>query len=236
MTAPFSAVIQRHRWVHVHPSAHAEIAASCSDRALRAAVADWLARGLPLVSRARQPYDAPLAHPLGLCLKGERGNLSARLGKALPLPERHRVALAVKATGIVAVEEAPKLSDVAEILPSAAAAAALALCGRARSLGFEARAFGSAAWQHRTGDVYLDSGSDLDIVAAPSTREALGGWLGFLRELEPASPMRFDGEVELPSGEAANWRELAGDPREVLLKSCHGARLASTRSVWELFE
>lgn len=216
MTAAFTAVIPRHRWVHVDPVAHVAIAASCSDAQLREHVADWLARGLPLISRARLAHDY-VAHPVGLCLK------------------RRRVALSVDASAVTNVEEPTVLAEVAETLAPRAAAAALALCHGARSLGFEPRAFGSASWQHRTGDTYLHATSDLDILAAPASRDALTSWLELLTELEPTSPMRLDGEVELPSGEAVNWRELAAAPRQVLLKSSQGARLAATHAVWELF-
>lgn len=221
MTAPFTATLPRHRWVHVAATAHDVIAAFCADRTQRNTVLAWLGRGFPLVSRGRQAPDAGLEHPLGLCL------LSGRAPR--------RIALGVPSSGILSVDPTAPLHEVASVLPREMADVARQLSERGRALGFEVRAFGSAAWQWRTGDAYLHDDSDLDILAAPPTAAALAQWLPELARLNAVSPMRIDGEIEFPNGDAVSWRDLAKAPAEVLVKSSGGARLDTTPRVWALF-
>jgi phosphoribosyl-dephospho-CoA transferase len=213
--------ISRHRWVHVERATHASLAASCEDATLQAQVAEWLVLERPLIARARQPGEPAHFQPLGLCLPRARA--------------KRRVALAVAPEGVAKVEEAAPLREVARVLPRACLPVVLQLSERASELGFEARAFGSAAWQWRTGEEYLDASSDLDLLAAPPSLGALKAWLALLVHLDSVSPMRLDGEIECSSGEAVNWRELARGAPQVLLKSNRGARLAAGQWFWSRF-
>jgi phosphoribosyl-dephospho-CoA transferase len=213
--------IPRHRWVRIGAGARHGVVASCSAVGKRDQVAQWLALGRPLIARARQASDSPGEQPLGLCLPRASGKL--------------RIALSAPPGVIEGCEEAASLSCVAEVLPEAALPAARELVAMSRRLGFEARAFGSAAWQWRTAEIYLGEGSDLDVLAAPPDGAALREWLALLERLDARAAMRLDGEIECPSGDSVNWRELASGAETVLLKSCAGVRLAPAATVWEQF-
>jgi phosphoribosyl-dephospho-CoA transferase len=213
--------IARHRWVHVAAAERASVAASCADAAMRPQVAEWLALGRPLIARSRQPGEAPETQPLGLCLPRTR--------------ETRRVALAVPRAAVAEVEEVALLREVAHVIAPVCVDVTGAIIRRANELGFEPRAFGSAAWEWRTGEEYLHADSDLDLLAAPPDARALKAWLVFLVSLDARSAMRLDGEIECPSGDAVNWRELVRGDRTILVKSHGGARLAATQSVWAQF-
>ncbi len=198
-----------------------DVAASCANKEQRATVLRWLGCGFPLVARSRQASDAPGRQPVGLCLPLAQDKL--------------RISLSIAHDDIAGINEPIALDAVANVLSCDARDVALELAAHARTLGFTARAFGSAAWQWRTGETYLSRDSDLDILAAPRGPQALAAWLERLRHLEDRTPMRLDGEVEGESGDAVNWRELAGSAMELLVKSSGGARLAprvSLDSAW----
>jgi phosphoribosyl-dephospho-CoA transferase len=213
--------IARHRWVYIDAPHRGLVAATCADAALRDAVFEWLARDRPLIARSRQPADGTHLQALGLCLPDAK--------------DKRRVALRAPPAAVARHDEPAPLHEVAHVLPRAARPVARALVDAARRLGFEARAFGSAAWQWRTGEAYLREGSDLDLLAAPPGATALKEWLAGLGRFDAASPMRLDGEVECPSGDCVNWRELANGGADVLLKSSSGARLAPRAEVWAQF-
>ena len=202
--------LRRHRWVHVTHAARSGVVLSCP--ALhRSIAAAWLERGLPLVARARQVGDDPARHPLGLALP--------------PSQEKLRIALSVAPEGVERIEEPTSLREAASVLPEPMRTVATGLAELADHLGFTARAFGSLAWQHSTGDAYLSPGSDLDLLAAPSSKPALAAWLSHLSSLEACLPMRLDGEIEFRDGGAVNWRELANGAQSVLVKEPNGARI-----------
>lgn len=80
------------------------------------------------------------------------------------------------------------------------------------------RVFGSLGWTALTGLDYLGPASDLDLlwpVLPPVRMEAL---LAALARIEARAPMRLDGEVLLPDGSGANWRELQAGGAEILVK------------------
>lgn len=208
----------RHRWVHVRADARDAVVASCADETVRPVVARCLALGWPLVARARTGHEDANAVPVGLCLPQGLG--------------KRRIALVVDRSQVELVEEPSALEDVAAVLPREARAVANELAVLARSLGFTARAFGSAAWQWRTGETYLTPDSDLDLLV-PARAPGLARWLDRLRALEPRSPLRFDGEIEHESGDAVNWREWMAAPASVLVKSTAGARLVAREALAE---
>lgn len=208
--------VARHRWIVVAAPGREAVAASANPGD-RDTVRGWLARGLPLVARARQPEDAGLEQPAGLALPRSMG--------------ARKLALRIPVQWVEHVEEPASLEAVGQELADGARDAALELHARARSLGFTARAFGSVAWQWRTGEAYLHAGSDLDVLGAPPTAAALRAWMESLREIAPRMPMRIDGEVEAAGGDAINWRELAGSAGRVLVKSTSGARLVARKEV-----
>ena len=206
----------RHRWIEVALPGRDEVA-STAEEAHRDTVRRWLACGFPLVARSRQPGEPQAGQPAGLSIPTPTGKL--------------KVALRVPLEHIARIEEPPPLDAIATMLGHEAAMVALELASHARTLGFTARVFGSAAWQWRTGQTYLHERSDLDVLAAPPTAASLRGWIARLQAVEPRMPMRLDGEIESAGGDAINWRELAGSAAQVLVKSPAGARLAQRASL-----
>ena len=209
--------VARHRWIEVAPAGRDAVAATAAPTH-RDTVRRWLECGLPLVARSRQPEDVGEGQPAGLVLPTASGKV--------------KVSLRVAPSHIARIDEPPPLDALAAILPGEASRVAIELAAHARTLGFTARAFGSAAWQWRTGQGYLHERSDLDLLAAPPTAIALHAWIERLGSLEPRMPMRLDGEIEWAGGDAVNWRELAGTSERLLVKSPAGARLAE-RAVLE---
>ena len=210
--------LRRHRWIHVRADAREAVAGQCRDEASGQAVRRCLALGWPLVARARATGDRADFHPAGLCL---------------PLAEgRRRIATEVHPAQVAGVEEPAPLEVVAGVLPPQARAVAHELAALARTLGFTARAFGSAAWQWRTGEAYLTPASDLDLLA-PARAAGLARWLEHLAAHEARSPLRLDGEIEDETGDAVNWREWVAAPASVLVKSPAGARLVARAALAE---
>ena len=72
---------------------------------------------------------------------------------------------------------------------------------------------------------YLTERSDLDLIWAVSDHASAETLLAGLRRLDAQSPVRLDGELELPGG-GVNWREMALSAErgcgEVLVKTMHG--------------
>ena len=184
-------------------------------------VRDWARRRWPVIVRRRMPGDTP-------------GDLLA----ALPLPPeqgKRRIAFSFPAGTDWASIPPVLLRDAARTAPEAWQPVIAALVALGEATGTPPRVFGALLWQHLTGRTYLTSRSDLDLLW-PGVDESRAQTLvaGLLR-LDPDSPVRLDGEVELPDGSACNWRELAasGDGRTVLLKSMDGVE---ARARAELFQ
>jgi phosphoribosyl-dephospho-CoA transferase len=181
-------------------------------------IGGWLTAGLPLVARARMASDPAGLQPLGL---------------ALAQPKR-RLALAAHTQDITAWQPPPSLKDVLQVLPAAARQQADTLCRHARSQGLALGVYGSAAWQFFSGRSYWHEKSDLDLyvpVAGPVDAALALEWL---RAADACGPLRIDGELVGPDGNAVAWREWAGSADTLLIKSVDGARLCHRRRLWSL--
>jgi len=168
-------------------------------------VATWAERGWPLVVRR------PLCGEAGLAL-------------GLPLPPalgKRRLSFSVEPSAVLSIEPPPRLVDTVPVAP--------AVWGptlhRLLALDPETRTFGSLAWQHLTGLPYLSPTSDIDLLwrLDGSAERLLAG----LATIDRDAPMRLDGECIGPGGVAVQWRELAGDAPEIMVKSLRDVALVS---------
>jgi phosphoribosyl-dephospho-CoA transferase len=168
-------------------------------------VATWAERGWPLVVRR------PLCGEAGLAL-------------GLPLPPalgKRRLSFLVEPSAVLSIEPPPRLADTVPVAPAAWGPT----LHRLLALDPETRTFGSLAWQHLTGLPYLSPTSDIDLLwrLDGSAERLLAG----LAAIDRDAPMRLDGECIGPGGVAVQWRELAGDAPEIMVKSLRDVALVS---------
>jgi phosphoribosyl-dephospho-CoA transferase len=216
MTRP-SATALRHHWVHVRTQSHSAVADSCRQPQHRGAIEDWLAAGHPLMLRSRAAEDPSTHLPAGFALPPAQG--------------KARMALAVASDAVDHIEAPPELACLADALAAPYASLAKRLDSAARQLGFVARAFGSAAWQWRSGQPYMNAGSDIDVVASPPNADALAAWLACLEASERDTGIRIDGEVLIAGVLAVHWREWASGTAEVLVKQDAGPQLLARKQL-----
>lgn len=180
------------------------------------AIARWQRRGLPLIAARRCATDAVDTLRLGLALPGRR-----RIGVALAAAARE------------CETPPPPLAAALASAPPDWRAPLAGLAALAADTGTDCRVYGSLAWQHLSGDAYLTTGSDVDLLFAPTDRTglerlllALGGSDGY----RPAP--RLDGELRLPDGADLAWRELLALPPKLLAKTATGVGWRSLASVF----
>ncbi len=184
---------------------------------------DWARQGWPAIIRRRIPGDEP-------------GTIPA----ALPLPPcygKRRVGFSLACDTKIAAIPPVTLTEAAIVAPAAWRPAISALLALGHELGITPRVFGALLWQHMTGLAYLTARSDLDLLWRVHTEANATRLLAGLLRIDSMSPVRIDGELELPDGTAVNWRELAacGAPSQacVLVKSMD---LVTIRRADRLFE
>ncbi|WP_180982375.1 malonate decarboxylase holo-[acyl-carrier-protein] synthase [Methylocella silvestris] len=211
---------RRHALLRICPEGFAAALAAFAQAERRAGapgeippiVAEWASRGRPLIARRRGAGDPAGAVPAGLPLPPAFGKL--------------RLALALAPSSIRRIEPPPSLADCVDFAPEdwrEPIAAILQLSGR---LGVEARTFGSLAWSQLTGLTYLGLASDLDLLFILQPETDVEALLHGLEQIDSDSATRLDGEfLRLGSGQAVNWRELAGGAAEVLVKADDGLAL-----------
>src|SRR6218665_492654 len=230
----------RHRRVWLAPALGAQ-----DIRAGTGAVQAFIARaqqGLAVVGRSANADDIPGWRPLGLALARAQGGTAAV-----------RLSCCVAPQSIAPVQEPLPLRAA---LPQAMRGVA------ARLLEFDAdtpmpmplAVYGSVFWQHAAADShwhahsdsasrprpschaaaarYLHERSDLDLLARPAPADRARRWLDWVAAAEEAGSVRLDGEIELPSGAAVSWRELALPGPQILVKSDRGASLWPRPAVW----
>ena len=190
---------RRHHLVWLDP-AHPGIVAA--DTPTLATARAWLAAGRPCVVRRREATESPEILALGL-------PLPPRLG-------RHRLALRAPVAALVRHARPPALAEVGCSLPGPWRQRSQALETACAGCGADLRVYGSCAWEWLTGERYIASGSDLDVLVVPDG--AAGAVLGALAAEASAAGPRLDGEIVLPDGGCVAWRELIGRGREILVK------------------
>ncbi|WP_199743131.1 malonate decarboxylase holo-[acyl-carrier-protein] synthase [Sphingomonas ginsenosidivorax] len=199
----------RHRLVYLDPARWPGVLDA--HPALRAipAVADWVAKGRPLIARRPLCPDGAGLVPLGLPLP--------------PMSGKQRLAVAVPPDAILSDAPPPLLAEAGREAPSAWQPTIAALV----ALDPETRCFGSLAWSYLTGLPYLSARSDLDLVWQVASADHAARLAAALGGIEAEAPMRLDGEIVTPAGLAVQWREWASDARGVLAKAMEGNRLVA---------
>lgn len=196
-------------WLSAHAGWQADIAAHESR------LADWFAQGLPAIVARRAADDADPRLRLGVPLPPAEGKL--------------RLALRVPAHDVLRTTPPPALQTVLEgDVPQDWQRPLEALQNIA-----EARVFGAFAWQHHTGLPYVHARSDIDLLWQVETRTQANALAARLNAWEHEHARRADGELCLPDGGAVNWREFAGDSRQVLVKRLEGAALDARERLFE---
>jgi phosphoribosyl-dephospho-CoA transferase len=199
---------RRHDLVWLDPDIDVGLFAAAERRDL---ARDWVSRALPLIV-ARQ--SDPLAIRASQII----------LGFTLPsAPARTRVTLRADSAAIIRHMRPLTLHEAIKHAPQTWLPGLNLLTALFERTGIVARVYGSLSSEAYSGQSYLNTASDLDLLleCADGTRLR-----DLLLELEnfPFELPRIDGEVLSSSGWAVAWRELAaamrtGTPRQVLAKS-----------------
>jgi phosphoribosyl-dephospho-CoA transferase len=182
-------------------------------------VAEWAHLSRPVIVRRRMVGDVVDSVPA-----------------ALPLPPylgKRRLAFSFSSGEAVTALPPVLLCDAARTAPTEWRLVIGALLDLGDAIEIAPRVFGALLWQHATGLPYLSARSDLDLLWSISDeRTALSLAVRLLR-LDAESPVRIDGELELPDGAGLNWRELAQSRAdlsdELLVKTMDGVEMR-TRS------
>lgn len=211
-----SRMVQRHDLVWLDPFVDPEIFTDASDHGRFSL--NWVGQCRPFVV-ARQPKPS---------ITGES---RITLGLTLPPPlTRHRITMyapwkaVVRHTGPLGLAEAlphaPVWRDAIQRI--------LLFCEEA---GATPCVYGSLSWQAVTGHTYLTENSDLDVLFVCNEDTNIQRLLGALSGFKDTSP-RLDGEILVPTGWAAAWREfeaafLSGGAIKLLAKSRNEVRLVT---------
>jgi phosphoribosyl-dephospho-CoA transferase len=179
-------------------------------------LATWADNGWPVIVRRRMAGDGQDGVPVGVPLPPASGKM--------------RIALTVPEQAVLERSPPPSLLAVSHAAEPAWGPTIRALVALGARYGVSPAAFGSLLWQDRTGLPYLSPRSDLDVLWPIRTDCEIGALVAGIAATERGAPMRIDGEVVFPDGEAVNWRELhialnQDGPTEVLAKSICGVRL-----------
>jgi phosphoribosyl-dephospho-CoA transferase len=144
-----------------------------------------------------------------------------RLSVGLPAPAQwgwRKLALSVPLNAIDTRQRFPALSQVA--CANGWDTAVVALDQALIQSGVHTRVYGSFAWQFLTRLTYVHPDSDLDISLDVQRLEQARQVLDLLARAD--LPLRLDGEIVFPNGQAVAWRELAqlldGRVSQVLVK------------------
>ena len=167
-------------------------------------LADWFARGRPAVGCRRDPAGPP----------------GVALGVSLPGPApRWRVGFTVAARAVAGRRAPPSLAEAIPSAPPPWHGPLAELDRSAGALGLAVSVYGSLAWQHVTGEAYVDHRSDVDLLLRPRTRAQLDGALALLARWDGRDGLRVDGEIVVGDERAVAGRGPASGRPRVLVKT-----------------
>ncbi len=199
--------IERHQMVRVDPAAWRDVLSTLPQDLEGTVVAGWATRGWPLIGRRAACEDVEGMVPLGLPLPPSLG--------------RRRLMLRLPPEAIRARHQPPLLQACSAIAP----AAWRPTIGDLLAADADVRCFGSLAWQWLTDLPYLTPTSDLDLLWTVESAAEADALVERIAPIADHAPMRLDGELLLPSGQAIQWREWASDAPEVIAKSMQGVTM-----------
>jgi phosphoribosyl-dephospho-CoA transferase len=181
-------------------------------------VADWALREWPVIVRRRMTGD---------CADG--------VPAALPLPPVHgkrRLAFSLSSGAAIVALPPVLLRDATRAAPAAWQPVIAGLLDLGEAVGVTPRVFGALLWEHATGLSYLTGQSDLDLLWSISDERSAALLVEGLLRLDAGGPIRLDGELELPDGAAVNWRELANQGGELLVKTMDGVEVRTRAALF----
>ncbi len=195
--------------------------AACLPEGADAAVMQHARGGHPFVMRRMTACERAAGIPLGL-----------RLPSGAPA---RGLAFSVASTAVAKVAPPLSLAEALthEDLPHDWREPLARLDHEANGIGIVLRVYGSMAWQCMTGRIYLHAGSDIDLLLCPTSIAQAREGLELLQDFAHESALPLDGELELPDGRAAAWKELLGNTRYVLMKSDDGVGLTQREAIWD---
>lgn len=209
--------LARHDLIWLESAAFGQI--SVENPGTRTLAEEWLRAGHPAIVRR-----AEIAWTSGIAL-----------GIPLPLQlGRKRIALFAPEQAIARISRPPLLSDAIGSAPGRwqhalrAAERELAACGAG------VRVYGSLAWQHVTGRIYLRPQSDVDLLIEAGPDFDLPCALRSFRQAAVCTTPRLDGELSIEHDRAVAWRELLTGTPDVMTRSLHGVALESRAAIHSL--
>lgn len=211
MPLPRGAMYSRHDLVWLTPAGWADTLASTP--AHSGVLSRWRDAGWPLITTRQTPGTQSDTVCLGLAAPPQGG-------------QKLRIALCVKKSGIESIKSPLPLRDAVAGAPASWRHALTAL--RDRLHGIDVRVFGSMAMQIMTGETYLNTGSDIDLLLVPNSEVQLRGVVTLLDTYTAVLPL--DGEIVFPGGAAVSWKEwlqASAVGARVLVKEKANVRLAS---------
>ena len=213
-------MLRRHDLVQVEPAAWDGMLRCYPALLDLPLVADW--------ARRRLAGDRPASR---LCRRRTGGAASATLhGK-------RRLAFSFSIGAEVTELPPVLLCDAARSAPAKWQPIISALLDLGEAIKVPPRVFGALLWEHTTGLPYLSAQSDLDLLWLTSEELTAHSLVERLRQLDEESPVRLDGELELPDGAGVNWRELAhnSDQRgQVLVKTMDGVEVRTKAALFRI--
>jgi phosphoribosyl-dephospho-CoA transferase len=207
---------RRHELLSVAPSSWRLELASRPAVAAAPFLATWADNGWPVIVRRRMAGDDADRVPVGVPLP--------------PAAGKRRIALTIPEQAVLERSPPPSLLAAGHAANPGWGPTIRALVALGARHSVSPAAFGSLLWQYRIGLPYLSPRSDLDVLWPIRADCEIGALVAGIAAAERGAPMRIDGEVVFPDGEAVNWRELhmalnQDGPTEVLAKSIGGMRL-----------
>ena len=182
-------------WARVRAGLSTEGADEVAARATLAALDTWRAAGWPAVVRRAETGLAPGEVAIGFAMPPRPGDgAKLRLGCWVELADVQRRTRALALVGAL------------DAVPAAWRERLAALEREAAGAGLGLAVYGSVAQQALTGQRYLTSRSDIDLLLRPSDRAQLMAGLELLARHAASLPL--DGEIVFPDGRAVAWKEL----------------------------